>query len=261
MMSAVPKNPYRRLLVVAAILLCVAAGFQLAVNAFPDCTYALYSEAKRFIAAVAPVEKLPVQKRAPDAAVPCREAPATSQSIPPGQYFPLGVLGCDEWTDQFQRRWYSKHLRALREPSLFALSRSDPRAKVYRFLWLRSFHHPVSVRLVIDDDLTGVLFVKIANGAGGYEPGTLIYDERVPIGKHGPSLLLARVLTIHFWEMATRGSPGGADGAQWIVEAVADGRYQLVGRSSPGESDPVHILGMTFLADLADMRIDPKVLY
>lgn len=157
--------------------------------------------------------------------------------------------------------WYSKQLKALDEPSLWALSRSDSRAMAYRFLWLRSFHHPISVRLIIKPDLTGVLIVKIANGTGGYRPGSLIRNESMPIGKQGTALLLTRVVQAYFWEMPTRGRPGGTDRSEWILEAVTDGKYQIVDRWSPGEGDPVHTLGMTFLAALAGMRIDPKELY
>ena len=260
-MSAVARSTYRRLIAVAVVLLGTAAAFLSATNVFPDCTYAIYSEARRLIKAAAPLEKLPREKPKPHEVPPCPGVPPTMQTISPGQYFPLGVLGCGERTDQFLISWYSNHLKALGEPSLFALSRSDPRAKVYRFLWLRTFNHPVSVRLVIDHDLTGVLIVKIANGAGGYAPGALIRNERIPIGKHGPTLLLTRLSETNFWALPRRTSPGGFDGAQWIVEGVTDGRYQLVDRWTPGEGDPIHTLGMTFLADLAGLRIDPKEIY
>ena len=42
----------------------------------------------------------------------------------------------------------AQYLQLLGEPCLFQL-RSDPKAEVYRFLWMRTFNPPVSVRLEI----------------------------------------------------------------------------------------------------------------
>lgn len=132
---------------------------------------------------------------------------------------------------------------------------------VYRFLWLRSFDNPIAVRLIINPDLTGVVYVKVANGKGGYEPGYLVRNEQLPIGKRGATLLLTRIIQTKFWDLPTRGQPGGFDGAQWIVEGVMDGKYQVVDRWSPGEADPIYTLGMTFLADLAGIRVSREELY
>src|SRR4030081_3548113 len=65
-------------------------------------------------------------------------------------------------------RWYAKHLRAMREPSLWESSK-DTSLESYRFLWLRSFHHPVSARLEVAKDGTAQLFVKVLSGQGGYD--------------------------------------------------------------------------------------------
>src|SRR6267378_2766004 len=89
------------------------------------------------------------------------------------QYFPPGILGQDHQRDEFTNQWYSKHLRALREPSLWETSQLDLTAEAYRFLYLRSFHHPISVRLVVAQDKTATLISKETHGKGGYEPGRL----------------------------------------------------------------------------------------
>jgi hypothetical protein len=113
----------------------------------------------------------------------------------------------------------------------------------------------------VNPDWTGVLIAKMSNGAGGYEPGTLILNKTAPVGRHGTTLLLARLLQCHYWELPTRRSPGGTDGAEWILEGVSDGRYQVVDRWSPGEADPIYALAMTLMVDLAGMRLDPKEVY
>jgi hypothetical protein len=48
--------------------------------------------------------------------------------------------------------WFQKYLRAMKEPSLRRLAEKDRTATVYRFLWLPSFHDPISVRFVKSDE-------------------------------------------------------------------------------------------------------------
>jgi hypothetical protein len=85
----------------------------------------------------------------------------------PAQFFPKSSLGTDAREDSFKSRWYSSHLRALNEPSLLELAKKKE-VESYRFLWLRSFHHPVAIRLEIKGDGSSVLITKISSGAGGY---------------------------------------------------------------------------------------------
>lgn len=78
--------------------------------------------------------------------------------------------------DAFKREWYSSHLNALREPVHFD---TDYTAKTaYRLTWLRSFHHPVAIRIEVDPTGSGTLFFKVADGAGGYDPGRLEISRR-----------------------------------------------------------------------------------
>src|SRR5262245_51972945 len=102
---------------------------------------------------------------------------ALSTSLPAQtKFFPPGTLGETKQLDQFVSDWYTKQLKALKEPSLWELSKkSVPQA--YRFLWLRSFHHPVAIRLDINADGTARLTTKMTSGAGGYAPGKLIQND------------------------------------------------------------------------------------
>ena|ERR1039458_4389217 len=86
------------------------------------------------------------------------------------QFFPKSSL--DPRGDDFKANWYSTQLRALQEPSLFALA-TNRKAESYRFLWLRTFHHPVAVRVDLQADGSWMLVTKVANGAGGYSPGSV----------------------------------------------------------------------------------------
>ena len=46
--------------------------------------------------------------------------------------------------DTFVNQWYSKMLFSLKEP---VLSNYQGQKEIYRFTWLRTFHHPISVKL------------------------------------------------------------------------------------------------------------------
>lgn len=121
----------------------------------------------------------------------------------------------------------------------------------YRFLWLRTFHHPVVIR-VDRTDTGSFLAAHELSGAGGYEPGTVIRAEARALSDSEWSTLERAISAAEFWQLATysAANPAGLDGSQWIVEGVRGDRYHVIDRWTPGpadESAPVHRLGMQFL--------------
>ena len=72
-------------------------------------------------------------------------------------FFPAGSLGSTPRVDQFRASEYTQCLRNFREESLWQMSRQGGAQEVYRFLWLRSFHPSICVRLMIAANGTGVL--------------------------------------------------------------------------------------------------------
>jgi len=175
-------------------------------------------------------------------------------------YFPKGAFSGDTSSDQFTVEWYSKQLKALEEPSLLSLAKQTT-YESYRFLWLRTFHHPISVRLDIRADGIGELTVKMANGAGGYKPGHLIQNISRPLTKRQTDKFLAMVRRVKFWEIPTNeDSMAGNDGSQWIIEGVKDGKYHVVDRWTPREG-AVRELGLALALGLADLNIPKNELY
>lgn len=251
----------RTALATATVVLGCAASFYLFASACPGTVYGLYVEAVRWFKAAGPPADLPVVSARPRDAVPCRGTLHSAKYVNPADYFPLTVLSCDERLDEMLRDWYTKQLAALGEPALWPLSQKDSRARVFRFLWLRTFHAPVAVRVVLRDDLTGTVYLKTSSGAGGFKPGTLTRNEAFPVGKQRTTLLLTRLVEANFWDLPSEGPVGGTDGAQWVFEAIDEGHYHVVDRWSPGEPDPLHTLGLTFLIDVADMRFDDHDIY
>src|SRR6266700_2958470 len=95
------------------------------------------------------------------------------------QYFPEGVFRDSSesgWYQGAKEMWYAKHLRSMREPSL-SEAPIDHSLVAYRFLWLRTFHSPIAIRLIIHLDGSGSLTAKMTDGKGGYNPGNLTLNE------------------------------------------------------------------------------------
>jgi len=146
-------------------------------------------------------------------------------------YFPKKALADDSWSDQFRADWYSSALKDMGEPSLFELATS-PSAESYRFLWLRTFHHPVAIRVDVRADGTGVLTKKVRAGSAGF-PSTarqVIENESRPLLRAETQGFLARLKIAGFWSLPGQFERGGMDGSQWIIEGAKGGKYHVVDR-------------------------------
>lgn len=176
-------------------------------------------------------------------------------------YFPQGVLEDNAQGESFRSGWYSKHLKALEEPSLYLESKSS-NAESYRFVWLRTFHHPVIVRVDIRPDGGAELTTKVSSGAGGYEPGKLVENTSRPLTQRETDKFLLTIQRLQFWKLPSHEIPEAAaiDGAQWIIEGTKDGKYHVVDRWSPTRG-AVHDLGLAFVFGLAQMKIPKDQLY
>ena len=174
------------------------------------------------------------------------------------QFFPKFSL--DLRGDDFKAKWYSTQLRALAEPSLLALT-TNTKAESYRFLWLRSFHHPVAVRVDLQADGTWMLITKVASGAGGYSPGTLTTNTSRQLTAQEAQNLRSKVDNDGFWDAPNPVSDQtGTDGSQWIIEGVRAGRYHVVDRWMP-KNGPARNLGQFLAFDLAKLSIPKDEIY
>ena len=138
-------------------------------------------------------------------------------------YFPADKL------DTFSNTWYSKMLRALHEPVLYNYSGDK---EIYRFTWLRTFHHPVSLRLENNNNKI-TLTVKVSNGAGGYDPGQIIIDTTIDITLDDWNTFVGKADKVNFWNLQTEVKEMGLDGSEWILEGVTKNKYHFTTRWSP----------------------------
>lgn len=184
---------------------------------------------------------------------PVKPQPAfCSAAIP---HFSAGTFDPDARFDAFTRDWYSKHLKAMGEPS-FQCESPHP---AYRFLWLRTFHRPIAIRVEMRSTGTYLSAVEL-DGAGGYAPGEVsrrierVLDEEQVRDFH------AALAKAEVWlPLAEEKMMVKHDGAQWVVEARDGKRYLLHDHWSPDQGR-VREMGMAFLA-LTDWRIRPDQLY
>ena len=151
------------------------------------------------------------------------------------------------------------HLSAMKEPSLARFAEKDHSATVYRFLWLPSFHNPISVRFVKSDD-GAVLYAVRLNGKGGYEPGNIIRRKSVKLSLAHWKRIASHLEKAKFWTLPTdKPPPFGViimDGDMLIVEGVNDGKYHVVRRHSPSGGDFVDLCrAMLFMSGIDVRRL------
>jgi hypothetical protein len=149
-------------------------------------------------------------------------------------YFPLKQAGQDSATNadalgSFEDTWYSKMLRALNEPILCSY---DGDAEIYRFTWLRTFNHPIAIR--VEKIKTSVnLTIRMCDGAGGYEPGKMILDKAVKLDDTAWRMLQSKLDDANFWDMPMEDDTMGDDGSEWIIESSDKDKYHAVIRWTP----------------------------
>jgi hypothetical protein len=174
-------------------------------------------------------------------------------------YFPTGALASDKRSDQFKAKWYSGQLNALEEPSLWESSKTE-KNESYRFLWLRTFHNPVAIRIEISADGTSRLSKKVSTGAGGYAPGKLIQNETMVLSEEQTDWFLGKIGENTFWKLPSIQETMGLDGSQWVIEGIKNGSYHLVDRWSPKDGE-VRAIGMAMMKKLAKLEQPAKETY
>lgn len=175
-------------------------------------------------------------------------------------YFPSNALSTIPYWDKFLREWCSKFLKAMSEPNLTDLELKG--REVYRFLWLRTFHRPIAVRVERQDDKC-TLLAKELNGAGGYEPGMISKQVSKSIPPKDWKMFLLLLRNIRFWELLNKGELLPVDGAFWILEGARSSKYHVVNRYSPQAdgTDSAFREVCLYLLNLAGTEVDPSEVY
>ena len=110
---------------------------------------------------------------------------------------------------------------------------SWPAQGSYRFLWLRTFHHPVAIHIWRDGSKR-FLVAKQLSGAGGYDPGKVNFEHVRLLSDEQWNEFMINLEHACFWQMPTEDDHMLLnDGAQWILEGHREGHYHVVDRQSP----------------------------
>ncbi len=157
-------------------------------------------------------------------------------------YFQSNALGEDPETDSLLNEWYSSQLSAMGEPSLQCASRYP----IYRFLWLRTFHHPIAVRVEKRQDGMHLFAVEL-DGAGGYEPGLESRRIQRVLSAREAGVFSEAIAAAEVFSAPDKQQFLGTDGSRWTVEARDGARYQIHDMWTP-ERGRIQQLGMVFIA-------------
>jgi hypothetical protein len=126
-------------------------------------------------------------------------------------------------------------LRAMNEPAFMQLGMGN--RDVYRFIWLRTFHRPISIRVEAHDN-GYTLVAKELDGRGGYEPGMVCKNISRPITCEARSNFLSLLNKAHYWELSNGSDVLVLDGAFWILEGYHNSEYHVVNRWCPAAKGP-----------------------
>lgn len=174
-------------------------------------------------------------------------------------YFPLEIFRDTSiyvGQDTFVNTWYSKHLFAMKEPVIYT---DKSQTETYRFTWLRTFHNPIAIRIEKNKD-TYMLYWKLSDGAGGYQPGKLTINKQKKIDKSTWDEFQNHLNQIDFWKMNPNEKTFGNDGSQWILEGKTTTQYNVVDRWTPSEKSKYYEC-CDFLIGLTDLKIKRKDKY
>jgi len=179
-------------------------------------------------------------------------------------YFPPGVFAKTPEASAVIANRYSKFLASLHEPSLLELAQQDPNAEAFRFLWLREFDRPASIRFVRKPGGTGWFYKRMTTGTGGTQSGRLAEYGMAWSWKSRTASFLRTVEGVGFWSLPTLADGDGtripACRAHWILEGIKNGQYHVVDRCSPDQTDPVRVVGMLAMK-LGNLKVHRSNVY
>jgi len=139
-------------------------------------------------------------------------------------YFPENASSHDELMTRFFNA-YAQDLGKLNEPSFLNAHKNETS---YRFLWVRSFHPTVVVRVSKEGEIQTLSVKELSRH------DQLLVDHDRSLTKQEWDELMKLVDESCFWEFPTSTSdPLANDGAFWVLEGVNEKHYHVTTRQSP----------------------------
>ncbi len=182
---------------------------------------------------------------------------ATILVLAEDSYFPIQTKTIDEGVTAFESQWYGKSLERMNEPRLPDFAK-DGNAQGYRMTILPTWGNSIAVRVYRHGQLYS-LSARRLDGQAGFEPGKLVESKDVELGPDDSRALAFLIQNLNFFELPTDDSVIGADGDEWIMEGVSQGKYHLVKRWCASDYNPKKRGLMAFLA-LSKFLVDRSTL-
>jgi hypothetical protein len=146
----------------------------------------------------------------------------------------------------------------MAEPSFQSLVAAN--VESYRFLWLRSFHPGISVR-IWKCSLGYCLTAKQLDSVDRYVDGKFVPSAKLAVNNSRPlsaddwDRFLSLLDRSYFWSLPTvDGGPMANDGAEWLLEGAIGSKYHLVDRQSPQTGD--YRDACLYLLKLSELKVD-----
>ena len=151
------------------------------------------------------------------------------------------------------------------EPSLFA-RQDSVRGEAYRFLWIRSFHDPIAIRVETTRNDAILRFVRLRRERNGGAM-RIVETRAAKLAKQQRDSLTDSLTKARFWQLATKEAyEVGTDGSRWILEGTENSRYHAVDRWSPTMETPQrhledYVAACTHFLKLADLDLQKEKMY
>jgi hypothetical protein len=161
---------------------------------------------------------------------------ATVSAVADDSYFPIKTMAGGEGVTEFESKWYGQSLQRMNEPRLPELAK-DVNADVYRITILPTWGNSIAVRVQRHGELCS-LSARRLDGRAGFQPGKLVESKDVALGADDSKTLAVLIQNLNFFQMSTEDDVRGADGDEWILEGVSQGKYHVAARWCASSYDP-----------------------
>lgn len=153
--------------------------------------------------------------------------------------------------------WFSMQLSDLKEPSLYSQNVED-NFESYRFLWLRSFHNPISIRIEKKQNRIS-LYWKIGKGEGGYAPQGIKKQGKRNLKECDWNEFMRLIILTNFDSLPNehRFFPEN-DGATWTIERKMSNSFKAHNTINPNKEFRECCL---FLLKLSKIKVKEAEIY
>lgn len=146
-------------------------------------------------------------------------------------------------------KWIEIQLINLKEKCLFNKELEED-VTIYRFTWLRSFSHPIAIRIE-NSEKRVMLYWKIGKSLGGYDPKGLKKSGKKKLNKNEWEAFIDLVVKSDFDNLPNEKGFPVIDGATWTLEKRTHDKFKAHHTNWPNSKFEDTCL---FLLDLAKLR-------